>query len=60
MNSYPDICLRLARNYRNILDRKKYRFLIDEAIKYFKLRISEGVAFTEEPLREAEEMKLHS
>lgn len=60
MNSYPDICLRLARNYRNVLDRKKYRFLIDEAIKYFKLRISEGVAFTEEPLREAEEMKLHS
>lgn len=57
INSYPDICLRLAKNYRDVLSKKKYSFLLDEAIKYFKIRIAEGIAFTEDPLEEARQMK---
>ena len=57
INSYPDICLRLAKNYRDVLSKKKYSFLLDEAIKYFKIRIVEGIAFTEDPLEEARQMK---
>lgn len=59
INTYPDICLRLAKNYRQALDVKKYRYLLDEAIKYFRIRIKQGAAFTEENLKEAEEMKTH-
>lgn len=55
--SYPDICLRLARNYKSVLDKKKYIYLLNEAIKYFRLRSSKEESVTDMSLKEAEQMK---